>query len=58
MKTNINIIKLKIDVEEMPLCPLCDQPIDTIDGATIGWVAKHGFTAACLVHTQCAVDED
>jgi hypothetical protein len=43
-------IESKVDMEEVPLCPLCDQPILHYEETAIG-VSRD---AKCLIHLSCA----
>ena len=49
----------KLDnVYDVPLCPICDQPMDEVDELAIGACRVEGYpNAYCLVHYGCAKGE-
>lgn len=43
-----------IEVESLPLCPLCDQPIDELSMPAYGsHSSQDGFITLCLIHEEC-----
>jgi hypothetical protein len=41
-------------IDDVPLCPICDQPIEHPDLAAIGGIEDGGFQSFCLIHSDCA----
>ena len=46
-------------IEDMPLCPLCDQPVFLKNEELVVGVVSHPMgDVAALVHLMCAQQED
>jgi len=43
-----------IIIDDVPLCPICDQPIEHPDLAAIGDIDDGGCQSFCLIHSDCA----
>lgn len=48
---------LHTDIESMPLCPHCDQPVTLHDTLVVGVIESPMAHAAALIHRSCAEDE-
>lgn len=49
--------ELDIPPEDMPLCPLCDQPLFRGEEFVMGVVHHSMESVCCLVHLHCAQNE-
>lgn len=48
---NLEVVEIdgEVDPEDIPLCPLCDQPIFAYERVAIG----NGGEALALIHADC-----
>lgn len=58
VKTKVKVYNITdsiLDVFDLPLCPLCDQPITDMDYPAIGSFEYDRATTICLIHDCCGV---
>jgi hypothetical protein len=51
-----NLKDFDFEIEDVPLCPICDQPIEYLQLSAIGGFEEDGYQSFCLIHRDCADD--